>query len=139
MWVKKKSEKIYSLKYLNINKIFLKPKNFWGFGFGYKYFWVLGLGFGFGYKNFWVLGLGFGFGFKNFWVLGLDFGFGYKNFCVLGIMSNPIPKPKTQFFLGSKRLVWCLFFGFGFCFFWVLSPDPNPNLRPMFLWCKTSG
>jgi hypothetical protein len=25
---KKKYEKIYSLKYLNINKIFLKPKNF---------------------------------------------------------------------------------------------------------------
>ena len=32
---KKKSEKIYSLKYLNINKIFLKPKNFWVFGFGF--------------------------------------------------------------------------------------------------------
>jgi hypothetical protein len=65
-----------------------------GFGFGYKFFWVLGLGFGIGYKNFWVLGLGLGFGYKIFLVFGLD----------LGIIPNPIPKPKTQFFLGTN--VW---------------------------------
>jgi hypothetical protein len=65
-----------------------------GFGFGYKFFWVLGLGFGIGYKNFWVLGLGLGFGYKIFLVFGLG----------LGIIPNPIPKPKTQFFLGTN--VW---------------------------------
>jgi len=52
-----------------------------GFGFGYKFFWVLGLGFGIGYKNFWVLGLGLGFGYKIFLVFGLG----------LGIIPNPIP------------------------------------------------
>jgi hypothetical protein len=31
--LKKKYEKIYSLKYLNKNKLFLKPNNFWVFGF----------------------------------------------------------------------------------------------------------
>ena len=84
------------------------PKNFLdlGFGLGYKYFLVLGLGFGFGYKNFWILGLGFGIGYKNFWVLGLGLGFGSKIFLVsgFGIIPNPIPKPKTQFFLGTN--VW---------------------------------
>jgi len=65
-----------------------------GFGFGYKFFWVLGLGFGIGYKNFWVLGLGLGFGYKIFLVFGLG----------LGIIPNPIPKPKTHFFLGTN--VW---------------------------------
>jgi hypothetical protein len=54
----------------------------------------LGLGFGIGYKNFWVLGLGLGFGYKIFLVFGLG----------LGIIPNPIPKPKTQFFLGTN--VW---------------------------------
>jgi hypothetical protein len=38
---KKKSEKIYSLKYLDINEIFLKPKNFWVLGFS-AFFRVLG-------------------------------------------------------------------------------------------------
>jgi len=69
-----------------------------GFGFGYKFFWVLGLGFGIGYKNFWVLGLGLGFGYKIFLVFGLG----------LGIIPNPIPKPNTQtqnpIFSGYKRL-----------------------------------
>jgi len=78
-----------------------------GFGFGYNNSWVLGLGvkiFGFwvrfGYKNFWVLG--FGFRYSNFWVLGLGiktFGFWVLG---LGIIPNPIPKPKTQFFLGKN-------------------------------------
>jgi len=83
---------------LGKNQTFV-PKNFLdlGFGFGYKYFLVLGLGFGFGYKNFWILGLGFGIGYKNFWVLGLGLGFGY----------NTQSKTQTQnpfFFLGTN--VW---------------------------------
>jgi len=41
-------------------------KKFLGLGFGYKYFWVLGLDFGLGFKNFWFLGLDFGFVFKIF-------------------------------------------------------------------------
>jgi hypothetical protein len=46
------------------------------------------------------LGLGFGVGYKNLWFLGLN----------LGIISNPIPKPKTQIF------------------FWVQTSDYMYNL-----------
>jgi hypothetical protein len=67
-----------------------------GFGFwvGVKIFFGFGFRFWIGYKNFWVLGLGLGFGYKIFLVFGLG----------LGIIPNPIPKPKTQFFLGTN--VW---------------------------------
>ncbi len=44
---KKKNEKIYSLKYLDINEIFLKPKNVWVFGFGAFFGGVLWFGFEF--------------------------------------------------------------------------------------------
>ena len=45
---------MYSLKYLNINKISLKHMNFW----------VLGFGFGFGSGEFFEGVFGFGFGFE---------------------------------------------------------------------------
>ena len=53
----------------------VSAKKYWGFGFGYKNCWVLGMGIGFGYKIIWVLGMGIGFGNKIIWVLGLGIKF----------------------------------------------------------------
>jgi len=74
--IRKKNYEIFGVYQLLVQPD-VSPKKFlgFGFGFGYKIFWVLGMGIGFGYKNFWVLGMSFGFGYKIFWVLGLGIKF----------------------------------------------------------------